>query len=113
MPMSQRRPTGTYWPTDEAWKAQVNLRLAELAMSRADLARACGVTNASISNMLAAKSQQSRLVPLVHVALRWPPPASVSVADTAKLLIDTHWESLKEDQRQAISALIQAFIKKT
>lgn len=113
MQLMQRRPPGTYWPTDSAWKAQVIERMAEIGLSRADLARACGVTNASISNMLSEKSKQSRLVPLVHAALKLPPPSSVSVADHAKLLIDSHWESLSEDQRQAISALISAFIAKS
>lgn len=79
MQMTQSRPTGPIWPTDDEWKRRVDDSIKERGISRADLARLCGVTNASISNLLSSKTKQGRLVPLVHAALAWPPPASVGI----------------------------------
>lgn len=112
MKMTQRRPDGPMWPTDAEWKARVDADMKERGISRADMARMCGVTNASISNMLSDKSQQSRLVPLVHAALAWPPPSSVSGLDYTKMLIDSQWEKMSDDERQAIRVLIETFAKK-
>lgn len=99
------------WPTDSKWKASVNDRLVELRMSRAELARRLGVTNASVSNMLSPNVQQSRLVPLVHAALAWPAPSSVTGRDFVKMLIDSQWDRMTADQRDAIRVLVEAFTR--
>lgn len=63
-------PQGSAYPITEEWRVKVKLRLAELQMSQAELARRVGCTGAAITNVL-RDNQQSSLIPAIHMALGW------------------------------------------
>lgn len=88
--------------------------MSELGMSKADLARALGVTDATTTDLFKPENKSSRLVPDVHAAIGWdPPPPPESAAaeqaerDALKAEIDTSWPLLSEEERQAVLAIVR------
>lgn len=73
---------GLSYPVDDAWRARVEKRLAELGMTRAKLARAAGCQRSLITELLNTASgegqrNQTTYLPEIHAALRWPEPQPV------------------------------------
>jgi hypothetical protein len=66
---------GRAYPITDQWKGWVDERLTELGITRAELARRIGVKRHVVTELLAEDRVQSPLVPAVHKALGWPPPA--------------------------------------
>ena len=123
MPMSpQRRPSGTMRTATTAWKLRVRQRIVELDMSRSDLARACSVTPATILNVLGREDALSpptttcRIMPQIHRALGWPPPADAMPQKTVDDLHDRltrAWPDLDATERAVIDLIVARRTKQT
>jgi len=70
----QKPPTGSAYPVTPEWQESVRNRLTELGWNQSDLARAASSSSAMVAYLL-KHGVQSRLVPAIHKALGWPPPA--------------------------------------
>lgn len=75
--MGRKGPT---WPVTDEWKAAVMARMRELGIRQTDLANELDCTNSSLSALFHTGTKQSRLVPLIHKMLKWPPPAPISTS---------------------------------
>lgn len=42
------RTTGPAWPIDDAWRTTISAKMAAMGISRAELARMCGVSRQTI-----------------------------------------------------------------
>lgn len=72
-------------------------------MSRAELSRRCKVSDAAITGLLDPAGATSKLVPLVHKALSWPPPAMLPVwADQQRGNLEAVWGDLTEDDKRLL-----------
>lgn len=101
-------PSGLTYPVTAEWQEQVRQRLAELDMNQSDLARAVGTTSAMISYLL-KHGKQSRLVPAIHKALKWPAPDlpgdsvdSVHDSDPQKDALADVYDALSEEKRKLL-----------
>lgn len=110
----QRRPQGTFQTATAEWKRAVNERMAELDMSRADLAREIGTSPASVSLLLGSAgaplvTSSTKLMPAIHRALRWPPPRSSrgeSSVDELHEKLTQLWGDLDETERAVITMIV-------
>lgn len=99
----QRHPKGPTWPTDARWKADVLRLMAELQISRAELARRVGVSDAAITQLFRSEQQSSRLVPAINRVIGMPPPALVGVdVDAVRAELDAEWQTLDDASRQLV-----------
>jgi transcriptional regulator with XRE-family HTH domain len=100
--------------TDE-WIAWVEQQRRSRRISQRKLGIAVGVTQTAISDLLAGKFGQSRLVPKINAVLGGKPPQQRSteqdVVDELKASIDAKWEMLDEDGRKAIRDLVELLTK--
>src|SRR4051812_8915558 len=91
------------WPTPIEWKDAVSKRMEELGISRAELSRRCKVSDAAISILFKPDTETSRLVPAIHRALGWPPPAMLPVwLDAQRAHLEAVWPNLSDDDRRLL-----------
>lgn len=60
---------GQAYPVDDAWRSEVERRLAFRGWSRADLAKAISCPKSAITNLLNGTTKQSALVPKIEKKL--------------------------------------------
>lgn len=98
---------GSAYAIDAEWRARVEARLVEMSISRAELARRAKCSRASITELLDKDSKQSTLVPDVHRALEWPPPAPLVLApDTLEVV--AIYEALSDFDRGEMLGRLRA-----
>jgi hypothetical protein len=108
----QKRPQGRMWPVDEDWKKDIQVRMTETGISRADLARLIreqGVTctPSAITILFRKETKQSRLVPCIHKALELAnttTPAQAITKDDAFRRLQRVWRELTGEQREHLAA---------
>lgn len=107
------RTSGVAWPIDDAWKWAVRNELRRLGKRRADLARWLGVPDAAVALMFVQDT--SRLVPMVHELLGWPPPTPVQAGNAAECprlrTIQAAWPRLTIAQRQRMLELVKGWTR--
>jgi hypothetical protein len=79
----QPRPTGPYYPVDDAWKSQIKALLVSRGITQSELARKIDASPGSIVLIFKPNTVQSRLVPAIHEALKLVPPAPPATAQVA------------------------------
>lgn len=99
-------PTGPAYPVTKRWQAEVERRLDEKDMSKADLAREVGCKPPSITSLLKPGAKQSRLVPRINKVLQ------IGMSDRhAKLAAAL--ESLSDEQVDAVVTFIELMARTT
>lgn len=68
----QRRPYGPIWQTGRDWKTRVRLEMERQGISRAEMSRRVGVSDAAITQLF--DGTQSKLVPKINRVLGLTPP---------------------------------------
>lgn len=79
---------GPAYPVTSQWKEAVLDRMRELKIRQADLARELDCTNSSLHALFQPGTNQSRLVPAIHKALKWPSPLPVSTSPDAMEILN-------------------------
>lgn len=110
----QRRPNGTFRTATADMKVRILERMAELGMSRADLARETKATTAAMSQFFgregtAPKTSSTKLLPAIYKALKWPPPDDDSQAEIVDDLHDeltTIWQTLDSTERAVLQMIV-------
>jgi transcriptional regulator with XRE-family HTH domain len=99
----QRRPKGLMWTTSPAWKRQVTEAMEAAGVTRAELSRRVGVSDAAITQLFSTKTKQSRLVPDINRVLGLTPPVQTSGESDEELaeLIDI-WRELSSEERKVL-----------
>lgn len=105
----QDHPTGPLETIDDDWKRLVRKAMVDLEMDQKDLAAKCGVSPASITNMLKPGPRQIRFRARVHAALKWPDPDRL---DAGLRRIAENWPDLTDKQRESILALVDSITVK-
>lgn len=114
--VTQTRPKGESWPIDAAWKKEIK-RLLELSregypqgISRAELARVCGVTPSAITIMFQPKTKSTRLKAKIHKLLGLAPPTSTPPAKQDDLMrrLQRAMNSLKDDEEKRLHIVTTA-----
>jgi AraC-like DNA-binding protein len=91
------------WHASDAWKRDVQDAMADQKISRAELSRRVGVSDAAITQLFKADTEQSRLVPAINRVLGMPPPTQTSGevdGDLAELI--EIWKRLDEAARKVL-----------
>lgn len=99
----QRRPKGPLWNTPPEWKNQVLVAMEVKRISRADLSRLVGVSDAAITQLFRATTKQSRLVPDINRAVGMTPPSQSNGETDGELaeLIEI-WKQLDPEERKVL-----------
>ena len=105
--MTQRRPKGTSFPIDKAWKARLEQAISEHG-GQVKLARAVGCTSSAIDWLLKPSTKNTRLKPMIHRALGWSMEGMVEsgppwLAEWQDLL-----EAMTEDEREQLASFLRA-----
>lgn len=91
------------WPATQEWKNKVLKLMRDKGISRAELSRRAGVSDAAITVLFRSTTKTSRLVPVVNGAVGLPPPAMTPVdLDERRAELDALWPSLSEDDRKLL-----------
>lgn len=93
---------GPAYPVTEKWKDAVHERMRELGIRQADLARALDCTNSSLHALFQPNTKQSKLVPLIHKALKWPAPQPINTSPDAMEILDLLGKMDDEFKRQLL-----------
>jgi len=109
--------TGAAYPISDEWRARVKIRLEELEMSQAELARRVGCTPAAITNVL-RDNKQSSLVPKIHRVLGWddaplPETAAMGVSDRVAEEFAAIAKRLPADVRNSALAFLRTLDPKS
>jgi hypothetical protein len=91
------------WPVDEAWKRDVEARMLEKGISRADLARQIDVDPSAVTVLFKPATKQSRLVPRIHKVLEMADttaPAMAISKDDAFRRLQQVWRKLSKEERE-------------
>lgn len=91
------------WHVSAEWKHQALEAMKAESISRAELARRVGVSDAAITQLFSTRTKQSRLVPAIHAVLGWTPPVQSGGEIDSELaeLIDL-WGRMDDKARKAI-----------
>lgn len=115
---TEKKKIRTY-PVDDAWRARVRARMLEKGITKADLHRAVGCSDATISHLIGEGkgpwSVGSRLVPRIHRILDWPaPPDSADVLDVDPRLAELHdlIDELTDEAREMLRAQLPLLPKR-
>lgn len=108
------------WPVDESWKSDIQARMTETGISRADLSRLVqeqGVTctPSAITILFRKETKQSRLVPYIHKALELANTTTPTVAitkDDAFRRLQKIWRDLTSEQREHLAATGELLVVK-
>lgn len=91
------------WFTPPSWKRKVAAAMKAKGISRAELSRRVGVSDAAITQLLRPSSPQSRLVPDINRVLGMTPPTqSDGEIDEALAEFLELWEKLDSDARKIL-----------
>ena len=109
----QRRPSGTFRTATSETKLRILERMAELGMSRADLARETKTTTAAMSQFFGPvgttpKTSSTKLLPAIHKALKWPAPdsAAAEIVDDLHDELTTIWSTLDSTERAVLEMIV-------
>ncbi len=113
----KKRPQGSPEAIDEAWKRKILERMRSMEsgpMTRADLARAVGVTPAAITILFQPETRSTRLKAKIHKALGLvaiePTPAVVKDPNIRRVL--RRWGDLSEANQELVLGLIEQLATK-
>lgn len=106
---TQDHPKGPSYPVTDEWRERVRRRMVELEISKAELSRQVGVSDATITHLIGEgegpRSYQSRHVPAIHKLLGWVEPdlpeESLDVDPVRDELLD-HLEEMSDRQKQML-----------
>ena len=107
---NQRRPSGPKWPVTPEWRAHVLEVMAARGVSKAELSRRIGVSDAAITLLLPERAgarvpKSSALVPAIHRVLGIAVPVAPQISteiDAVRAELDAAWPSLSEDDRRML-----------
>lgn len=122
--MTQRRPKGDLYIATVDYKQRVLDELVAKKWSRADFARAIGVTTAAVSQFFgpegsSLKKSQTRLMPKINKAFKWPLPEKPTAPISEDTPIDelrarllAAWGDIDENDRQILEAIANRAAKR-
>lgn len=110
--VSKPHPTGPAWPIDDDWKQMIMERMAELGINKTDLAKKIGVTKQAMTALFAPKIKQTRLLPLVHKALKLPVPPSPGFSTHNAESIEANFALLSDADKEIVRNLINSLTSK-
>lgn len=113
--MSPKPSDNTHWRITTEWLAWLQSRMAELRINQPQLARMVGTSKMSISDILARKVTQTRLLPAINRALGGTPPrqvTTVSAVDELRQRLDAVWDDLSESE-QTLLVQMAAALRRT
>jgi hypothetical protein len=107
----QTRPNGPSWPVDDDWKKRVRADMEKAGISSdTELARRIGCSPSALTVLWRRGTKTSRLVPLIHRELGWPPPSTVTAPDEILRRINSRWSSLTKEQRALVDGLVEQLV---
>ena len=104
----QTRPKGAPELIDEKWKKATLERMKELGITRADLARSCGVTPSAITTIFQPQTESTRLKTAIHKALGFVAIEATPAVTKEDALrrVTKRWGDLSEEQREHVARLV-------
>jgi hypothetical protein len=117
----QTRPKGEPWPIDKKWKDEIQ-RLMPLpregypdGITRAELARLCKVTSASITILFRPSTKSTRLKARIHQIFGLAPPTSTPATkrDSHLRRIERALARMNDDDRDLLVANAERLATKT
>jgi hypothetical protein len=94
------------WQAPQSWKDEALAAMATKGITRAELSRRIGVSDAAITILFRAETRTSRLVPAINRVLGLTAPVqSTGDADELRAELEQHWKELDDDDRRALTDL--------
>lgn len=87
-------------------------RMAELSISKAELSRMIGVTRAAMTALFASHTKQTRLLPVIHKALKLPVGQTYGLLMRNAETIEANFARLDDADQELVRELIDRLLSK-